>query len=134
MPRYSTDRRDDRLRLRFCVAATALEFGAEDLCLEVPRARGPLIDLARQVAMSLAHNVLGMSHTRIGALMQRDRSTVAHGCEVVEDERDDPIFAGKVGRLERALLRHVDGLATGETVQGCDTSLAEAPSDEGPSA
>jgi chromosomal replication initiation ATPase DnaA len=46
--------------------------------------------LARQVAMYLAHVSLGLTLTQTGALFARDRTTVAYGCGVVEDRRDDP--------------------------------------------
>lgn len=55
------------------------------------------IALARQVAMYLAHVALSLSFTEVGRLFCRDRTTVAHACELVEDLRDDPAF-------DRALL------------------------------
>lgn len=50
------------------------------------------VAFARQVAMYLAHVGLGLNLTRVGALFGRDRTTVAHGCAVVEDKREDPAF------------------------------------------
>jgi chromosomal replication initiation ATPase DnaA len=40
--------------------------------------------------MYLAHVVGGLTMTQVGELFQRDRTTVAHGCGVVEDLRDIP--------------------------------------------
>lgn len=103
MPRRTRSRSDDPLRLQLCLALCAMEFGADALALGRPDARGPLVDFARQVAMRLAHTSFGMNHTRIGQLIGRDRSTVAHGCAVIEDECDCPVFAARLDRLERAL-------------------------------
>ncbi|MCK9909200.1 hypothetical protein MXD81_08670 [Microbacteriaceae bacterium K1510] len=45
---------------------------------------------ARQIAMYIAHAVLGMGYRAIGRLCGRDRKTVAYACRVVEQRRDDP--------------------------------------------
>lgn len=55
---------------------------------------------ARQLAMYLAHVVLGQSLTSIGIAFGRDRTTVSHACALIEDLRDDPIFDEEVTRLE----------------------------------
>lgn len=55
---------------------------------------------ARQVAMYLAHVAWGMSLTDVGRLFDRDRTTVAHACEVVEDRRDDPAMDRCLDTLE----------------------------------
>jgi len=65
--------------------------------MKVPAAalRHPLrcnarIAFARQFAMYVGHVIFGLQLTQVGALLGRDRSTVAHGCAVVEDRRDEP--------------------------------------------
>lgn len=50
------------------------------------------VALARQVAMYIAHVGCGLSLTETGRLFERDRTTVAHACGVIEDRRDDPLF------------------------------------------
>lgn len=45
---------------------------------------------ARQIAMYMAHAVLGMGYSAIGRLCGRDHKTVAYACRVVEQRRDDP--------------------------------------------
>lgn len=55
---------------------------------------------ARQVAMYLAHVVCGMSLTQVGRIFDRDRTTVAHACGLVEDRRDDPCFDRAIELLE----------------------------------
>ena len=45
----------------------------------------------------------GLSLTETGRLFQRDRTTVAHACGVIEDRRDDPIFDRALDLLEWAV-------------------------------
>lgn len=63
----------------------------------VPAAR------ARQLAMYLAHVVLGLSLSEIGELFGRDRTTVSYACALIEDMRDDQSFDDEVSELERCL-------------------------------
>jgi len=63
----------------------------------VPAAR------ARQLAMYLAHVVLGLSLSEIGELFGRDRTTVSYACALIEDMRDDQNFDDEVSELERCL-------------------------------
>ena len=58
--------------------------------------RSPRAAFARQVAMYLCHVVCGLSLTEVGTLFARDRTIVAHACEVVEDRRDDPELDGRL--------------------------------------
>lgn len=59
---------------------------------------------ARQVAMYLAHITGHHSLTEVGRMANRDRTTVAHACALVEDERDDPMFDEALNYLERSVL------------------------------
>lgn len=63
----------------------------------------PTIASARQVAMYLAHVGCGLTFTEVGRLFGRDRTTVAHGCGVVEDRREAPPFDRAMELLEGAL-------------------------------
>jgi chromosomal replication initiation ATPase DnaA len=76
----------------------------------VPRAalwaekRGaPVEAFARQVAMYLAHVALGLNLTEVARLFDRDRSTVAHACALIEDRRDAAPFDSALDLLEGAL-------------------------------
>jgi len=60
--------------------------------------------LARQVAMYLAHVVCGMSLTQVGRTFDRDRTTVAHACGLIEDRRDDPSFDRLMELLENVTV------------------------------
>lgn len=44
----------------------------------------------RQIAMYVAHVVLRLTMSEVGAGFGRDRTTVLHACQVIEDLRDDP--------------------------------------------
>ena len=46
------------------------------------------VAFARQAAMYLAHIVFGLNFGVIGALFHRDRTTVAHACQLIENRRD----------------------------------------------
>ncbi|WP_338722910.1 helix-turn-helix domain-containing protein [Devosia sp. XK-2] len=58
---------------------------------------------ARQLAMYLAHVVLGESLTAVGQAFGRDRTTVSYACGLIEDMRDDVRFDTEVSDLERQL-------------------------------
>ncbi|GAB4225391.1 MAG: hypothetical protein Kow0032_01130 [Methyloligellaceae bacterium] len=72
--------------------------------LRAPTRCRATVAFARQVAMYLMHVGCGLSLTQVGALVGRDRTTVAHACGIVEDRRDDPAFDGTVERLETAVM------------------------------
>ena len=74
--------------------------------------RGPAdVARARQVAMYACHTLLGLSLTDVGHLFERDRTTVAHACRLVEDLRDDKDFDAMMACLERAVHAPVAGHA-----------------------
>lgn len=58
---------------------------------------------ARQVAMYLSHTRLGLTYTGAGSCFGRDRTTVAHACQRVEDKRANPRIDAMVDFLERAI-------------------------------
>jgi chromosomal replication initiation ATPase DnaA len=62
----------------------------------------PPVAFARQVAMYLTRVSCGLSFTEIGHVFARDRTTVAHACELVEERREDPILDSALDHLERA--------------------------------
>jgi chromosomal replication initiation ATPase DnaA len=64
----------------------------------------PNVAFARQVGMYLAHVTCGLSLTEVGEVFARDRTTVAHACNRVEDQRDDPAFDRALELLE-AIMR-----------------------------
>jgi len=81
---------EDRAYLAGALTAFALGLKVEDL---LSGGRGsPAEARARQIAMYLLRASLGMSLGRVAQAFGRDRSTVSHACQVVEDLRDDPDF------------------------------------------
>ncbi len=59
------------------------------------------VSRVRQLAMYVCHVTLGLNMTDIGAGFGRDRTTVLHGCQVVEDMRDDSEFDPIVSSFEQ---------------------------------
>ena len=97
-------RTDDPAFARLTVAAVALEFGSHELSMDMAH-RGPKdMAFARQVAMYLLQTVFDMTATRTAELFSRDRSTVAHALNVIEESRDDTVFNRKLTKVEDFLL------------------------------
>ncbi|MEL6967734.1 MAG: helix-turn-helix domain-containing protein [Pseudomonadota bacterium] len=72
------------------------------------------IALARQVAMYLAHTQFSLAMTEIGLAMGRDRTTVSHACNLVEDRRDDDDFDLMLTQLEDLLSQAVRAIEAKE--------------------
>ena len=68
------------------------------------RRRAP-VALARQSAMYLAHVALGLSLSEVGRAFGRDRTTAAHACRRIEDQRRDVRLDTTLAELEHALRR-----------------------------
>jgi Bacterial dnaA protein helix-turn-helix len=83
--------------------AAAHAFDIEPELLSFPSRGRARTALARQVAMYIAHVGLSLSLTQVGQLFDRDRTTVAHACEVVEQRRDDVAFDRAITLLERVI-------------------------------
>ena len=75
-------------------------FDVELNLMQLPTRGRAKVAMARQVAMYLAHVACGLSLTEVGELFRRDRTTVSHACQVVEDRRDDPAFDQAIELLE----------------------------------
>ncbi|SIR16563.1 dnaA protein helix-turn-helix [Rhizobium sp. RU20A] len=55
----------------------------------------------RQIAMYVCHVTLRMPMVEVGLGFGRDRTTVSHACNVVEDRRDEPHFDALISAIER---------------------------------
>lgn len=91
---------------RSCVDAIILVANHKNVPVRllIHRSRGRLaVARARQIAMYLAHVILGRSLTDIGLAFGRDRTTVSHACGLIEDMRDDRSFDEEICVLERQL-------------------------------
>ena len=77
------------------------------------------VAFARQMAMYLCHVVGRMSLRDVSAEFGRDRTTVGHACNTIEDRRDSPIFDKQVGFLEsemRNRVKSVESVCEGMSV------------------
>lgn len=91
----------DRSRLRVALEDTVAHvFDIERSRLSRPTRGAATVAQARQVAMYLAHVGYGMTLTEVGHLFERDRTTVAHACHVIEDRRECPQFDRALDILE----------------------------------
>ena len=83
--------------------AVTLVFGVHTGDLQLARRGRAQVALARQTGMYLAHVGFSLSLTEVGFLFERDRTTVAHACALIEDRRDDRDFDRALELLERAV-------------------------------
>lgn len=67
------------------------------------------ITRVRQIAMYVAHVMLGLSMSDIGKAFARDRTTVMHACHLIEDMRDDIAVDAVVSRMERLVQAALQG-------------------------
>jgi hypothetical protein len=109
---------DGKSLRNFLLSLVAIAFDAPIKSL-LGASRGPArIALARQVAMYLAHTALGISLSAVGRIFRRDRTTVAHGCALVEDARDREDFDHVLLRLERAINLHMEMMSAMASARG----------------
>lgn len=71
--------------------------------LLAPRRGTVTIALARQFAPYLAHVGCGLTLTEVGRQLGRDRTTVAHAFEVLEERPEDESFDQMIELLERSV-------------------------------
>lgn len=76
-------------------------FNVESRQLRQPGRTSQEVARVRQIAMYVTHVALGVSQTEIGIGFCRDRTTVLHACQIVEDLRDDREFDRIVAVVER---------------------------------
>ncbi|MET0547282.1 MAG: helix-turn-helix domain-containing protein [Caulobacterales bacterium] len=93
----------DDARARLASGFAAFSFGVEEEDLLQPTRGSADTAFVRQAAMYLAHVSFEMSLARVASAFERDRSTVAHACRLIEDRRDEPDFDAHIGALEEAL-------------------------------
>ena len=92
--------REARRVCRLLQVATAAAFGVPVAELRARSRRSAEVAFARQSAMYLAHVVLGLTYDAVGLAFNRDRTTAAHACRMVEDRRDDPVIDRMLQMLE----------------------------------
>lgn len=93
--------------LELCEAmidVTAALFNVSSKDIRKPGRSNLGVSRVRQVAMYVAHVVLGLNMTDIGKAFGRDRTTVLHACHLIEDLRDDDDFDRIITMTERVAL------------------------------
>ena len=83
--------------------AIAPTFAVADAELWSPKRGSPRAAYARQAAMYLAHVGCGLNLSEVGRLFVRDRTTVAHACNLIEQRREDPVLDRSLDLLESAM-------------------------------
>lgn len=101
-----TPRRELKTLVEGIVASV---FGVDPALLRGTTRGQARVALARQVAMYIAHVAYGLTLTEVGDLFGRDRTTVAHACQVVEQRRDSVEFDESVVLLE-LIVRALSGV------------------------
>jgi len=92
---------DDTTRICLLLeAAVAATFGVPPAELRAPSRCRADVAFARQTAMYLAHVALGQSCSAVGRLFERDRTTAAHACRLIEARRDNPAIDRQLSTLE----------------------------------
>ena len=96
---------DDPGFARLTVSAVGLEFGLPHLTLDNHCRKGATKQevFARQISAYLCQTVFDMSIPRVAELFTRDRTTIIHALNVVEEGREDPVFNRKLMRAETFL-------------------------------
>lgn len=102
-----TTKRRDEVALEICeclIDIAAALFSVSSKELRKPGRTTLPVSRVRQIAMYVAHVVLCMTMSEVGAGFGRDRTTVLHACQVIEDLRDDPEFEHLVQMVEKVAL------------------------------
>ena len=102
---------DDGLA-KFLVARMAKEVACEansvNLAMLNARDRGQSeVAYTRQCAMYLAHVVGQLTLFEVGETFGRERSTVSHACNNIEDRRDSPLIDMQINYLEKRLRERI---------------------------
>lgn len=86
------------------ISAVSAEFrvGKEEI---LSRGRSTTVAIARQVAMSVASDVLGVSQAEVGRLFDRDHASVQWAIRSVQNESDTvPGFKARLARIHAQLM------------------------------
>ncbi len=84
-------------------ASVAASYRLPLAIFHLPNRSSAPVAFARQIAMYVAHVWLGLSLTEVGRYFGRDRTTVSHACQVVEDRREDRNVDRIVSSIEAAV-------------------------------
>ncbi|HEY4193712.1 MAG TPA: helix-turn-helix domain-containing protein [Mesorhizobium sp.] len=99
-----TAKRRDEVAIEMCeclIDIAAALFSVPSKELRKPGRTPVPVTRVRQICMYVAHVVLRLTMGDVGVGFGRDRTTVVHACQVIEDLRDDPEFDQVVSMIER---------------------------------
>lgn len=96
---YAPPSEQDRVLARRVMQIVAVATGTDYCDISLPTRGRPEISQARQCGMYVLNCHLGWEATRVARLISRDRSTVTHGVQLIEDMRDDVLFDDFLNRL-----------------------------------
>jgi len=102
-PKNKTPLFVDAARARLIASIIALEFSVPEAGIICARKGTSEHSYTRHIAMYMMYCVFGTTKTRIAEVFGRHFSTVSHACRVIEAQRDDPVFDGKLIDLENRL-------------------------------
>jgi hypothetical protein len=71
---------------------------------------------ARQIAIYVAHTTFSVPYREAASYFQRDRTTIAHACKTIEDQRDDQYFDAKVSLIEK-LVEEAAGIPGNKKIE-----------------
>jgi chromosomal replication initiation ATPase DnaA len=80
------------------IAATLFNVSGRELRLANRCTQG--VARVRQIAMYVCHVTLGIKLTEVGRIFGRDRTTVSHAAQLIEDLRDDAEFDRIIDQVE----------------------------------
>lgn len=101
---HPTSKRRDEVAIEMCeclIDIASAFFSVSSKELRSAGRNSMTASRVRQIAMYVAHVVLRLTQAEVGRGFGRDRTTVAHACQVIEDMRDDLEFDRVVLTLER---------------------------------
>lgn len=103
-PSHVLPKRRDEIALEVCEClidmASAL-FSVSSKELRRPGRTSQPVARVRQIAMYVANVELRLTMSDIGRGFGRDRTTVVHACQIIEDLRDNPEFDSVVHMFEQ---------------------------------
>ncbi len=102
--RTKDDSPTDMAQARLTVAAAALAFGAPYVDVFTPQRLSASDIFLRQMSMYLLNTVYDFNLSRVARIFDKDRTTVRHACQLIEDQRDSPVFDNVLIELEQFLL------------------------------
>ncbi|MFC5385331.1 helix-turn-helix domain-containing protein [Aquamicrobium segne] len=97
-------KRKDEIALELCeclIDMAAALFALSSKELRKPGRTSQPVSRVRQISMYVAHVVLSLTMTDVGRGFGRDRTTVMHACQIIEELRDDPEFDRVVHMFEQ---------------------------------